>query len=235
MVIGMIRAPILIEEINKYKVNELIFINELYESKFKNVLSEFAFYKEVERLCTKNLLIKVAKSIYSRPNVTRYGILGPSETDIISKFVDKNRGVVIGYRLYNRLNLTTQVSNNIIVLSNNIKDNTKRINNVFIYKVELKINKKIKSMIEVLNVLENFYSIEDLNLLNFKSFINNEIGEFYEKLFDMIIKERNIVIKKSTIAFYHELLNFFNIENTLDKYLSRLSIYKIPLINELFK
>ena len=36
MVIGMIRAPILIEEINKYKVNELIFINELYESKFKN-------------------------------------------------------------------------------------------------------------------------------------------------------------------------------------------------------
>lgn len=155
----MIRAPILIEEINKYKVNELIFINELYESKFKNVLSEFAFYKEVERLCTKNLLIRVAKSIYSRPKVTRYGILGPSEVDLISTFVDKSKGVAIGYRLYNSLNLTTQVSNNVIVLSNSIKDNTKRINNVFIYKVELKINKKVKSMIEVLNVLENFYSI----------------------------------------------------------------------------
>ena len=93
---------------------------------------------------------------------------------------------------------------------------------------------KVKSMIEVLDVLENFYFIEDLNLVNFKFFIKNVIYDFREDVFDEIIKEINIKVKKSTIAFYHELLNFFSVKNKLDKYLSRVSRYKIPLIKEIF-
>ena len=227
-------AALLKNEINKFKVNELIFANELYESKFKDIMSEFSFYKAIERLCYTNILIKVAKSTYSRPIVTKYETLGPSENDIISTLTNNYKGLVIGYTLYNRLKLTTQVSNNIIILSNNIKTSTKRINNIYIYKVNLIVNKKVKSMIEVLDVLENFYFIEDLNLVNFKFFIKNVIYDFREDVFDEIIKEINIKVKKSTIAFYHELLNFFSVKNKLDKYLSRVSRYKIPLIKEIF-
>lgn len=229
-------AALLKNEINKFKVNELIFVNELYDSKFKDIMSELSFYKAIERLCYKKILIKVAKSIYSRPEVTKYGILGPSENDIVSTFIDNYKGLVIGYTLYNRLKLTTQVSNNIVILSNNIKASTKKLDNVFVKKIDFKINDKIQTILEGLDVLENYNKIQEVNNLNFVIFTKKIASNYEEKCFEYVLNNCNeIKVKKSTIAFYREVLNYYNVANSLDRYLSPLSKYNFPSMEKIYE
>lgn len=229
-------AALLSKEIGKYKVNELIFVNDLYKSKFKNIFSELAFYKAIERLCAKKVLIKVAKSVYSKPDVTRYGILGPSENDIIEKFVENYKGLIVGYTLYNRLKLTTQLSNNIQILSNNLSTNTKKVENINVIKINIKIDEKVKTILEGLDVLENYNKIQEINNIYFVLFAEKLANSYEEKVFEYVLKKCNeIKIKKSTIAFYREILNFYKVSNSLDKYLSPLSKYKFPLMEKIYE
>lgn len=51
------------------------------------------------------------------PKISKYGIIPPSEKEIISAFTENETGTVVGYSLYNQLNLTTQVSKKISVMS----------------------------------------------------------------------------------------------------------------------
>jgi len=76
------------------------------------------------------MLAKVSKGVYCRPRKTRYGIILPSEQEIVDTFTKNELGMVVGYRLYNTLNLTTQVSKNAEVYSSGFEGKTKRIANV---------------------------------------------------------------------------------------------------------
>ena len=52
---------------------------ELYDQ-----ISEAAFYKALERMCKSGELVKIAKGTYHLPKVSKYGIVPPSEKEIIS-------------------------------------------------------------------------------------------------------------------------------------------------------
>ena len=92
--------------LSNYKENELIHASKLYRKELVNQISEAAFYKTLERMCKSGELVKIAKGTYHLPKVSKYGIVPPSEKEIVSAFTKNGTGTVVGYALYNSLNLT---------------------------------------------------------------------------------------------------------------------------------
>jgi hypothetical protein len=67
--------------------------------------------KALERLQKKGTIKKISKGVFYKPEMTRFGALGPDYDALLKRFLFKNGkrvGYVTGGELYNQLNLTTQ-------------------------------------------------------------------------------------------------------------------------------
>ena len=210
--------------LKKYKQNDLIYVSQLYKEEYINIISEYSYYKIIERLYKKQKITKVSKGIYTIPNITKYGIIPVHTEDIVNKYISNQGGAIIGYTLYNRLGITTQISKNIIVYSSKTENNVKKIKDVIIKKVDLIFTDNVKKMLEFLEVLQNFNNIEDIDLNQFISYTEKFIYEYDEKTLQTVLNK--IKYKKNTLSFLHNILNFYNVENNVSKYLSPLSEYK---------
>lgn len=219
--------------IESFKENELIFASKLYREELVDKIGEAAYYKTLERMCKSGELVKIAKGTYHLPKVSKYGVIPPSESEIISAFTENETGTVIGYSLYNSLNLTTQISKSITVMSSALEGFSKSIRNITIHKVDVEYTEPIENMIHGLEVLQNFTSIQDINYSAFIKFAK----EFAENYNDLIFREvvSNVKYKKSTIAFLQEILRYYKKENSLNMYLSTLSEYKHPKMEEIYE
>ena len=216
-----------------YKENELILASKLYKTELSNQISEAAFYKTLERMCKSGELVKIAKGTYHLPKVSKYGLVPPSETEIVSAFTENGTGTVVGYSLYNSLNLTTQISKSVNVMSSALESFTKTIRNVIVHQVPIHYSKNVESMIHALEVLQNYYTIQDLNHSAFITFAKEIAEEYNEETFKEVVSTINY--KKSTIAFLQEILNYYGKENKLNMYLSSLSEYKYPSMEEIYE
>lgn len=216
-----------------YKENELIFASKLYKTELYNQVSEAAFYKTLERMCKSGKLVKISKGMYHIPKVSKYGIVPPTDKDIISAFTNDGTGTIVGYSLYNTLNLTTQVAKTIEVLSSSLESFTKTIRNIVIRQVKIDYTENVMNMIHVLEVLQNYYNIQDINTVSFIVFTKELINWYDEEIFKKVIETINY--KKSTIAFLREILNFYGVKNNLNIYLSSMSEYKYPRMEEIYK
>lgn len=216
-----------------FKGNELIFANTLYKTQLYNYVNEAAFYKTLERMCKSGELVKIAKGTYHLPKVSKYGIVPPTDKEIITSFTKNNTGTVVGYSLYNALNLTTQVAKSIEVMSATIESFSKTIRNVIVHKVQIDYNENVKNIIHGLEVLQNYYNIQDINNLSFINFTKKLADLYEEEAFKKVISAINY--KKSTIAFLREILNFYGVKNNLNMYLSSMSEYKYPKMEELYE
>ena len=219
--------------LSNFKENELIFASILYKTKLYNQVSEAAFYKTLERMCKSGELVKIAKGTYHLPKVSKYGIVPPSEKEIICSFTKNGTGTIVGYSLYNALNLTTQVSKSIEIMSSTLENFTKTIRNVVVHQVQIDYTENVKNMIHSLEVLQNYYNIQDINNLSFIKFTKKLADWYDEEIFKKVISAINY--KKSTIAFLREILNFYDVKNNLNIYLSSLSEYKYPRMEEIYE
>ena len=227
-------SEIVRNELNKYNKNEIIFASKLYKEKLydKNV-TETSFYKILERMYKNKEIEKLSKGIYYFPRITKFGVVPISDEEIISIFTKNNEGMIVGYNLYNKLNLTTQISKKIIIYSSNVDNDIKNIRNIEIKNVNIKYSKEYIKIIEMLEVLQNFYEIEDLNYNAFYNYAKEFSTTYNEKFTNNVLK--NINYKKSTISFLNNILNYFEVENNLDQYLSSLSKYKHILMEEIYE
>ena len=216
-----------------YKENELIHASKLYRKELVNQISEAAFYKTLERMCKSGELVKIAKGTYHLPKVSKYGIVPPSEKEIVSAFTENGTGTVVGYSLYNALNLTTQIAKSVDVMSSALESFTKTIRNITVHQVQIDYSENIENMIHALEVLQNYYSIQDINHSAFIAFTKELADRYNEEAFKEVISTINY--KKSTIAFLQEILNFYGRENNLNMYLSSLSEYKYPRMEEIYE
>ncbi len=217
----------------EFNENELILASKLYREKLSEYVSEAAFYKTLQRMCESGELLKIAKGTYHLPKFSKYGIVPPSEKEIVSAFIENKTGTIIGYSLYNSLNLTTQIPKTVVVVSSSIDSFTKSIRNVIVHQMPVEFSEEIQNMVHALDVLQNFNSIQDINYTAFLNYTEELASRFNAAAFEKIISVKSY--KKSTISFLHEILNFYNVQNNLSKYLSTLSDYKHPKMEELFE
>lgn len=229
----MLSNNIIKHTLSNFKENELIFASKLYKTSLYNKVSEAAFYKTLERMCKSKEIVKIAKGTYHLPKVSKYGIVPLSEEDIISAFTKNCTGTVVGYSLYNALDLTTQVGKTIEIMSSSLDSFTKTIRNVVVHQVQIVFTENVKNMIHGLEVLQNYNNIQDINNLSFIKFTEKLADMYDEEIFKKVISVINY--KKSTIAFLREILNFYDVKNNLNIYLSSLSEYKYPRMEEIYK
>ncbi|MBP1763142.1 MAG: hypothetical protein H6Q65_200 [Firmicutes bacterium] len=220
--------------IEKQPEAAVIIARDLYIKKFSN-MTETAFLKNLERLSKEEKIIRISKGVYCKPKKTRFGMISAGESEIVNYFLGENNkyGFEIGYKLYNKYKLTTQISKKVELYS--IKSNVAKgtVKNINMKKLDPFYRPSMLSTIEFMEILENYHKIEDLNQNSFKAYCEYAVKEFNEKNFEQVYKK--LSYKKRTIAFLKQLLDFYGIHNGLKKYLNGTSKYSIPRIETLYE
>ena len=218
--------------VRKYPELKIIDAHKLYKEKF-NSISEKAFYQTFSRMVKTGEIKRLTKGIYCIPKKGRFGVLISSEKNIFEYYLgSKNsKGVVIGYRMYNKYKLTTQVSKTVEIYSNVTLQEKKNIKNIRIYRVNIRFDVSTIHLIELLEVLENYRKIEDLNYVNLIQYIENSVQYYNERVLDKLI--RVIGYKKSTLASFKNILDYYGRENTINEYLNETSNYNALRMEEL--
>jgi hypothetical protein len=223
-----------IESINKFPELKIIDTQQLYNQKFKG-LSEQAFYKAISRMAKSGAIERLTKGIYYKPKKGRFGNIASSDQHILECYLSENmnNGVIVGYHMYNKYGLTTQVAKVIEIYSNLIYQEKRQIKNVEITRANLRFDTSTSKMIELLYFLENYNRIEELNRKSAISFIENAVEYYNRKTIERLI--RSIGYKKSTLASLKNILDYFNISHKVGEYLSGTSRYKAIRMEELYE
>lgn len=224
-------TPLVKAEVFTKPENCIIEANALYQ-KFSGTVPEAAYYKILERMTTKGDLVHLTKGLYYRPKTSKFGNNPLAETDIVKHYMEQHNAIFIGYRLYNRLGLTTQVGKRSELLSNAVPECVKNINNVCIKNCELNLTAETIPIIETLEILQHYYQIEDINKKALALYMLNFSATYSDELTVSVLEKRKY--KKSTIALLERFLNYNGVPNTLGHFLSPLSKYNIPEMTEFY-
>ena len=211
--------------------NKLLEARTLYNQSFSTI-PEMTYYKTLERMCKKGFLVHLTKGLYYRPKNTRFGTVPISEKDIVDHYIKDNQGIVVGYRLYNQKGLTTQISKRVEILSSAVPGKEKNIHNVYVMNISISLTPETIPIIETLEILQNYKSIEDVNNTALAAYMKEFAIEYSDEATIYVLKNRKY--KKSTIAFLESFLNHFQVKNSLNQFLSSLSSYNIPDMKEFY-
>ena len=129
--------------------------------------------------------------IYGRTNL-------PSEKEIIATFTENGIGMVVGYTMYNAMRLTTQVSKNIQIYTSALDEQKKQIGNVFLQKYDMVFSPEVVHLVAMLEVLQNYNRIENLNESQFKKLCAEFAGQYDEEVCEYVLS--NISYSEKTIA-----------------------------------
>ena len=212
--------------------NKLLEASALYQKSF-GAVPEMTYYKTLERMSKQGTLVHLTKGLYYRPKKSRFGLIPISENEIVSHYTKNGKGIVIGYRLYNQKGLTTQISKRIEVLSSALSEQKKNINNVCVMNSNIALTQETIPVIETMEILQNYKSIEDVSKSALAAYMKTFISGYSDAAAIFVLKNRKY--KKSTIAFLESFLKFFGVENTLNQFLSALSTYTIPGMEEFYE
>lgn len=83
--------------------------------------AEMSLAKALSRLAKEGVLVRLAKGKYYKPESSPFGKLRPSEAAIIEALTIRNNrriGYLTGPAVYNRLGLTSQISNTLVIATN---------------------------------------------------------------------------------------------------------------------
>lgn len=211
--------------------NKILTAKQVYKQ-LPEHFSEQAFYQTLTRLTQKGMLCHLTKGLYYRPRCSRFGVVPLGEQAIVEHYTAGGQGMVVGYRLYYQLGLTTQISKNVDILSNVLQENKKTVSNVKVSRLDLNFDATICNAIATLEILQNYRNIEDINHRQMAEYMRKFALNYSEDAIQTVLRHRKY--KKATIAFFAAFLGYWNTKHTLQQYLSRLSAYAVPKMEEFY-
>ena len=211
--------------------NKILTAKQVYKQ-LPEHFSEQAFYQTLTRLTQKGMLCHLTKGLYYRPRCSRFGVVPLGEQTIVEHYTAGGQGMVVGYRLYYQLGLTTQISKNVDILSNVLQENKKTVSNVKVSRLDLNFDATICNAIATLEILQNYRNIEDINHRQMAEYMRKFALNYSEDAIQTVLRHRKY--KKATIAFLVAFLGYWNTKHTLQQYLSRLSAYAVPQMEEFY-
>ena len=219
--------------IKEYPENALIFASRVYQEKLSGEINEAAYYQMLSRMCKEGSITRIAKGIYCRPKVSKFGTIPPSENEIVRSFTQNEQGVVVGYSLYNALKLTTQVPKHVSVYSSLIEEQHRQIGNVVLHQCNMKFDPEVCSVVHILDVLQHYGEIQELEQAQFLKMCSEFSKQYNDRTTNYVLA--NMHYPKRTIAFLREVLEYHGKPHTLDRNLSFLSDYRIPRMEALYE
>ena len=215
--------------LSQYPENQLIFASKLYCEQLSSEVTEGSYYKTLERLCKAGSLCKIAKGTYYRPKPD--SDLPPSQQEIVSAFTEPDMGTIVGPALYRQLQLSQQPADTVEVLSCALEQQTRSIGNVALQFYKLTYTPQVRQTVQMMDVLQNFHKIPDLDHRQFLALCEAFASTYDDAVFDEVCQQMKY--QKRTISFLQTILNHYQIPNKLHKYLSTLSEYKHPTMEQL--
>lgn len=122
-----------------------------------------AVIKALNRMVKAGKIAKLSKGKYYKPEDTPFGMLQPNQAQVVKDLLEedgKTVGYLTGFSIYNKLGLTTQVSNIIQIGKNQIRPNFKR-ERYFISFIRQK-NTITKENIPLLQILDSIRYIKKI-------------------------------------------------------------------------
>lgn len=127
-----------------------------------------AVIKALNRMVVSGKIAKLSKGKYYKPENTPFGNLQPKQAQVVKDLLEddsKITGYLTGYSIYNRLGLTTQVSNTIQISRNEIRPNFKRERyTISIIKQRNTITKENIPLLQILDVIRYIKKIPDATI-----------------------------------------------------------------------
>lgn len=156
----------ILEKIESMDTGKIFTVSELLDSNSKTSQS---IYYAINIAIENKIIEKLARGKYFKPKKSKYGSLKPKDHDVIKHVVNeiyiktKSKPFFASNTIYQKLGLTTQISNEIFIVCNITKDSQLKLKNLKINLISYqgKWNKKDIKYLEFLYALENVTKIPD--------------------------------------------------------------------------
>ncbi len=139
-----------------------------YEDFITEVSKKEAVIKALNRMVTSGKIAKLSKGKYYKPENTPFGKLQPNQAQIVKDLLEENGkilGYLTGYSIYNKLGLTTQVSNTIQIGKNEIRSAFKRERySISFVKQKNTITKENIPLLQILDAIRYIKNIPDAKI-----------------------------------------------------------------------
>ena len=134
----------------------------------KEVGQKEAIIKALNRMAASGKIAKLSKGKYYKPESTPFGNLQPNQSQVVKDLLEENgkvTGYLTGYSIYNRLGLTTQVSNVIQIGKNQVRPRFKReLYTIAFIKQKNTITKEHVPLLQLLDAIRYIKKIPDANI-----------------------------------------------------------------------
>lgn len=218
------------DTIEKISHNKIFVANEIKSAHLSDV-PETTYYKVLERMVRDKEIVHLTKGLYYRPTKGAEGTMSINEEQIVEHYVSGNKGIIVGKKLYAQKEIISEVIESTQILSNNLQEEKKHIGTVEVQKLNLNLDNHTIPVLETLEILQDYHKTEHIDKNRFLAYMKGFAEKYSDEAACYVIENRKY--KKSTIAFLERLLAWYGIENSLRQYLSPLSEYKVPTIEEL--
>ena len=138
-----------------------------YDDFISKVNERQAVIKALNRMAASGKIAKLSKGKYYKPESTPFGDILPSQKQVVKDLLEENGkpvGYLTGYSIYNKLGLTTQVSNTIQIGKIDIRPNFKRERYTIAFiKQKNTITKESVPLLQILDAIRYIKKIPDSN------------------------------------------------------------------------
>ena len=207
------------------KEGEMFFAKEAYQEYFQD-MDETTFYQLLARLYKNKLIGKLDKGLYFRPYSSDPS-LEPSHQDIISFFTNNNKnGMLVGASMLKRLGIIEEEDLNLTIYTNVLEiKSVRKIKGITLKTVNIDFrsidNVRSLEMLELVEIIDSYSNINYDKLYNFLVLFAHSYNQ--EALVNVLHAKS---FKKRNIAVIYDILEHFNIPNTLTKLLNKASRYE---------
>lgn len=130
----------------------------IYKDFLSEVSKKEAIIKTLNRMVASGVIKKIARGKYYKPEATGFGELLPEQYQVVIDLLEKGDkiiGYISGYGIYNKLGLTTQVSNTIQIGRNEIRSPLRRGKfKISFIKQRNTINKENIPLLQILDAIK---------------------------------------------------------------------------------
>jgi hypothetical protein len=201
-------------------------------------LGKEAVIKALNRMVASGKIAKLSKGKYYKPKDTVFGKLQPDQFQVVRDLLEDNgkvTGYLTGYSIFNRLQLTTQVSNTIQIGKNQIRPSFKRgYYTISFIKQKNTITKENIPLLQILDSIRYIKIIPDSSI----EFVGKRLLSIIKNL---NVKNRTALVKlalkyppavRALLGAILDNLGNTNLTEPLLKSLNPISGYKFPGIDK---
>jgi len=213
--------------ISKLKKHEIFLAKDTYFAYFTDV-KEPTFYQLIARLCDKGYIGKISKGLYYKPSIKDPSEEPPIES-ILEFLTNKGKsGMIAGIAMLNARGYVNDVPQDILIYSSLFDIKTSRvIKNLKVKEVRIDYkNDLIKETVCMLEMLENISLCSDINEDALYNFMKRFSENYDQKILTKVLTNKSY--KKRVIYGLKIVLDYFGVDNYLNRYLNTASIYAFP-------